>query len=178
MGALETLAAFDFGGRRSCLFYGAIGFPYATLTRIGRARLKMENDRKVMMLRKLVTTPPLLFVDTKILCPCCGIRETPKANSSVATGHAQALSEAQRRCRPGGSAGARSPTRTRSPGKGRGRGAAAESGKGFVPYRNSVLTRLLKESLGGNSRTVSWQAHPASEDHRTQMAVEHWNCTG
>lgn len=34
-----------------------------------------------------------------------------------------------------------------TPGAARGRGS-------FVPYRNSVLTRLLKESLGGNSRTM------------------------
>eukprot|EP00903_Cladosiphon_okamuranus_P016262 g14998.t1 len=64
----------------------------------------------------------------------------------------KALSESPRR-RAGGSAGARSPSRRRSPGWG-GRGVAATSQRGFVPYRNSVLTRLLKESLGGNSRTV------------------------
>lgn len=28
------------------------------------------------------------------------------------------------------------------------------SGEGFVPYRDSKLTRLLKDSLGGNTRTV------------------------
>ncbi len=33
--------------------------------------------------------------------------------------------------------------------------AALSSGKGeHIPYRNSVLTFLLKESLGGNAKTV------------------------
>lgn len=49
----------------------------------------------------------------------------------------------------------------RSPGRG-GRGAAATAPRGFVPYRNSVLTRLLKESLGGNSRTVRGHARAYS----------------
>ncbi|GLD94243.1 hypothetical protein PINS_up002854 [Pythium insidiosum] len=34
------------------------------------------------------------------------------------------------------------------------RPTVSSSATAFVPYRNSVLTRLLKESLGGNARTV------------------------
>ncbi|KAG5183924.1 P-loop containing nucleoside triphosphate hydrolase protein, partial [Tribonema minus] len=33
-------------------------------------------------------------------------------------------------------------------------GGAAAAAAAFVPYRNSALTRLLRESLGGNARTV------------------------
>ncbi len=30
----------------------------------------------------------------------------------------------------------------------------SEGGEGYVPYRDSKLTRLLKDSLGGNTKTV------------------------
>lgn len=33
-------------------------------------------------------------------------------------------------------------------------GGAGGGREAFIPYRNSLLTRLLRESLGGNSRTV------------------------
>ena len=33
---------------------------------------------------------------------------------------------------------------------------ALASGSAFVPFRDSKLTRLLKDSLGGNCRTVTW----------------------
>ena len=31
---------------------------------------------------------------------------------------------------------------------------ALSSGEDFIPYRNSQLTKILRESLGGNSRTT------------------------
>lgn len=36
---------------------------------------------------------------------------------------------------------------------------------GFVPYRDSVLTWLLKDSLGGNSRTVMLATLSPAEDN-------------
>lgn len=35
-----------------------------------------------------------------------------------------------------------------------GSGTGAKDSKAFIPYRDSVLTWLLKDSLGGNSRTI------------------------
>ncbi|CAI5475640.1 unnamed protein product [Closterium sp. Yama58-4] len=45
-------------------------------------------------------------------------------------------------------------------------------GSDFVPYRNSVLTWLLKESLGGNSKTVMIaNISPAFEDLRETLST-------
>jgi hypothetical protein len=50
--------------------------------------------------------------------------------------------------------------------------------KGFVPFRESKLTRLLQESLGGNTVTIMIAAigpagteYPASKDLTTQIAI-------
>ena len=41
------------------------------------------------------------------------------------------------------------------------------SGKSFIPYRNSVLTRLLQDSLGGSSlTTVLACVSPSQQSHR------------
>ena len=49
------------------------------------------------------------------------------------------------------------------------KGVEADSKKGkkkeFVPYRDSVLTWLLKESLGGNSKTAMIAAISARDNH-------------
>jgi hypothetical protein len=43
--------------------------------------------------------------------------------------------------------------------------SSVRGGKNFVPYRNSALTWLLKDSLGGNSKTVMLAAISPSEFH-------------
>ena len=49
---------------------------------------------------------------------------------------------------------------------------ALSSHKKFVPYRESVLTRLLQESLGGNSRTLMVAAiSPASSNFRESIST-------
>ncbi|XP_060551684.1 kinesin-like protein KIF13A [Ruditapes philippinarum] len=53
--------------------------------------------------------------------------------------------------------------------------ALAESGKSknkFVPYRDSVLTRLLKDNLGGNSRTVMVATiSPAADNYEETLST-------
>lgn len=41
----------------------------------------------------------------------------------------------------------------------------AKGGKEHVPYRNSVLTRLLQQSLGGNSKTIMIAAISPADDN-------------
>jgi kinesin family protein 13 len=43
--------------------------------------------------------------------------------------------------------------------------ATTKDGLGFVPYRDSVLTWLLKDSLGGNSRTIMLATLSPAEDN-------------
>ncbi len=40
----------------------------------------------------------------------------------------------------------------------------AKAGANYVPYRNSKLTRLLKDGLSGNSRTAMITAVSAASD--------------
>lgn len=47
---------------------------------------------------------------------------------------------------------------------GKGGAAAAGGGRTYVPYRNSKLTRLLKDGLEGNSRTVMVATVAAASD--------------
>lgn len=64
--------------------------------------------------------------------------------------------------------------------------AAAVGEKPFVPYRNSKLTYLLKDSLGGNCKTLmicAVRAAPACFQ-QTMMSLRYsfsvrpkWNCT-
>lgn len=46
-----------------------------------------------------------------------------------------------------------------------GGGTAAKDSPGFVPYRDSILTWLLKDSLGGNSRTFMLATLSPAEDN-------------
>ena len=55
----------------------------------------------------------------------------------------------------------------------------ASSGKakdsGFVPYRDSTLTWLLKDNLGGNSRTVMVATiSPASDNYEETLSTLRW----
>jgi len=46
------------------------------------------------------------------------------------------------------------------------------SGKGFIPYRDSVLTWLLKDSLGGNSKTIMIATiSPADVNHNETLST-------
>ncbi|CAM9481670.1 unnamed protein product, partial [Discosporangium mesarthrocarpum] len=53
-----------------------------------------------------------------------------------------------------------------------GNDASRKRGAGFIPYRNSVLTWLLKDSLGGNSKTVMLAAiSPLVEAYQETMST-------
>ena len=46
------------------------------------------------------------------------------------------------------------------------------SGKAFIPYRDSVLTWLLKDSLGGNSKTIMIATiSPADVNHNETLST-------
>ncbi|CAM9446345.1 unnamed protein product, partial [Phaeothamnion confervicola] len=63
-------------------------------------------------------------------------------------------------------------SRRASEGGGGSGGGGGGSGEVFVPYRNSVLTWLLRDSLGGNSKTVMLAAiGPAAESYNETMST-------
>jgi len=49
--------------------------------------------------------------------------------------------------------------------EGIGGGNSGKDSKSFIPYRDSVLTWLLKDNLGGNSRTIMIATVSPSQDN-------------
>ena len=48
----------------------------------------------------------------------------------------------------------------------------AEGGNKFVPYRNSALTRILQNALGGNSQTIMICAiSPANDNYDESLST-------
>lgn len=48
----------------------------------------------------------------------------------------------------------------------------ADGGKDFVPYRNSALTRILENALGGNSQTIMICAiSPANDNYDESLST-------
>lgn len=48
----------------------------------------------------------------------------------------------------------------------------SEGGKDFVPYRNSALTRILENALGGNSQTIMICAiSPANDNYEESLST-------
>ena len=46
------------------------------------------------------------------------------------------------------------------------------AGKQFIPYRDSKLTRILQDSLGGNSRTTMIACvSPAEQNHEESLST-------
>jgi hypothetical protein len=48
------------------------------------------------------------------------------------------------------------------------KGKKKKSGKDFIPYRDSKLTRILKQSLGGNSNTAILLTMTAAPVHHEE----------
>ena len=61
-----------------------------------------------------------------------------------------------------------------STGDGGGRGGLERGGggKGHVPYRDSVLTKLLKHSLGGNSHTLMVACVSSNDAHAEENRID------